>query len=90
MSRTLSQDGLGAVRPGALRDTETRDLESMRKCRCAVSITTLSVSVPKKSRLAVRWDGRGLMSTVCEINCCPSPVLGSSRSEQRAKLTALS
>jgi hypothetical protein len=38
----------------------------------------------------VRSAGRGLMSTVCEISCCPSPLRGSSRSEHRAKLTGLS
>jgi hypothetical protein len=50
----------------------------------------LSVWVPKKSRRMVRSAGRGLMSTVCEISCCPSPLRGSSRSEHRAKLTGLS
>jgi hypothetical protein len=86
----LSQHGLGAARPGGWRDTDTRDLESIRKLRCAVSISTLSVWVPKKSRLAVRSAGRGLISTVWETSCWPSPDLGSSRSEQRAKLTELS
>ncbi|HJX21095.1 MAG TPA: hypothetical protein VJ454_08890, partial [Steroidobacteraceae bacterium] len=86
-SRTLSHDGLGAVRPSAWRETETRDLESILKLRCAVSISTLSVWVPKKSRLAVRSAGFGLMSTECETSCCPSPLRGSSRSEHRAKLT---
>jgi hypothetical protein len=89
-SRTLSHDGLGAARPGAWRDSETRDLESMRRLRCAVSIRTLSVWVPKKSRLTVRSAGRGRISTLWETSCCPSPLLGSSRSEQRAKLTGLS
>jgi hypothetical protein len=48
------------------------------------------VCVPKKSRLTVRSAGRGLISTACEISCCPSPLLGSSRSEHRAKLIGLS
>jgi len=78
------------VRPGARRETETRDRLSMRRLRCAVSISTLSVWVPKKSWRTVRSAGRGLMSTLCETNCCPSPFLGSSRSEHRAKLTELS
>jgi hypothetical protein len=89
-SRTLSHSGLGAARPGAFRETDTRDLESMRKLRCEVSIRMLSVWVPKKSCLTVRSAGRGLMSTVCEASSCPSPLRGSSRSEQRAKLTGLS
>src|SRR5207245_188353 len=46
-SRTVSQAGLGAVRSKALRATVTRDRESIRKWRCAVSIRTLSVWVPK-------------------------------------------
>jgi hypothetical protein len=46
--------------------------------------------VPKKSRRTARSAGRGRISTECEINCCPSPDLGSSRSEHRAKLTGLS
>jgi hypothetical protein len=43
----------------------------------------LSVWVPKKSCRTVRSTGFGLISTVCEISCCPSPFLGSSRSEHR-------
>ena len=89
-SRTRSQGGLGAARSGALRETETRDRELMRRLRCAVSIEMFSVSVPKKSRRAVRSAGFGRISTLCEISCCPSPFLGSSRSEHRAKLTGLS
>jgi hypothetical protein len=46
--------------------------------------------VPKKSRLTVRSAGFGLISTECETSCWPSPLRGSSRSEQRAKLTGLS
>ena len=43
------------------------------------------------STLPVPIDtGRGRISTVWESNCCPSPLIGSSRSEQRAKLTGLS
>jgi hypothetical protein len=78
------------VRPSACRETDTRDLESIRKLRCAVSIRTLSVWVPKKSRRTVRSAGRGRISTLWETSCWPSPVRGSSRSEQRAKLTGLS
>src|ERR1700722_9922427 len=89
-SRTLSHPRLCAARPGALRETETRDLESIRRLRCGISIRTLSVCVPKKSCRTVRPAGRGLISTVCETNCCPPPLLGSSRNEQRAKLTGLS
>jgi len=62
----------------------------MRKLRCAASITTLSVSVPKKSRRTLRSEGRGRISTWCEISFWPPPLLGSSRSVQRAKLTGLS
>ena len=62
-SRTLSHDGLGAARSGALRDTETRERELIRRLRCAVSIRTLSVWVPKKSRRTVRSAGRGRIST---------------------------
>ena len=36
------------------RDTETRERESIRKLRCAVSIRMLSVWVPKKSRRTAR------------------------------------
>ena len=43
---------------------------------------------PRKYRRYVA--GRGLISTAWESNCCPSPLRGSSRSEQRAKLTGLS
>ncbi len=89
-SRTLSQAGLCAARSGATRETETRERESIRKLRCAVSISTFSVWVLKKSCRMVRSTGRGLISTLCEISCWPSPLFGSSRSEQRAKLTALS
>ena len=89
-SRTLSQGRLWARRSGALRDTDTLDRESIRKLRCAVSIRMLSVWVPKKSHRVVRSAGRGLMSTLCEINSWPSPSLGCSRSEHRAKLTGLS
>ena len=46
----LSQGGLEASRAGGCRKTDTRERESIRKLRCAASITTLSVSVPKKSR----------------------------------------
>jgi len=49
-----------------------------------------SVCVPKKSRRTVRSAGFGRISTLCETSCCPSPLLGSSRSEHRAKLTGLS
>jgi len=73
-----------------LRDTETRERESIRKLRCADSIRMLSVWVPKKSRRTARSAGRGRISTEWEINCCPSPDFGSSRSEHRAKLTGLS
>ena len=45
---------------------------------------------PRPADRTVRSAGRGLMSTVCETNCWPPPLLGSSRSEQRAKLTGLS
>ena len=38
----------------------------------------------------LRSAGRGRISTAWESNCCPSPLMGSSRSEQRAKLTGLS
>jgi len=38
----------------------------------------------------VRSAGRGLISTLCETSFCPSSLRGSSRSEQRAKLTGLS
>ncbi len=62
----------------------------MRKFRCDASITTLSVKVPKKSRREVRSAGRGRISTLCETSSCPSPLRGSSRSVQRAKLTGLS
>ena len=48
-SRTVSQGLLDAARSSAWRATLTRDLESIRKWRCAVSIRTLSVWVPKKS-----------------------------------------
>jgi len=89
-SRTSSHDGLGAVRSSTCRDTDTRERESIRRLRCAVSIRTLSVWVPKKSRRTVRSVGRGRISTLWEISCWPSPVRGSSRSEQRAKLTGLS
>ena len=89
-SRMSSHDGLGAVRSGAWRETETRERESIRKLRCAASISTLSVWVPKKSCRTVRSAGRGRISTEWEINCCPSPDFGSSRSEHRAKLTGLS
>src|ERR1700722_7052962 len=89
-SRTLSHGRLCAVRSGALRETETLDRESIRRLRCGVSISTLSVWVPKKSCRTVRSAGRGRISTVCETNCCPLPLLGSSRSEHRAKLTGLS
>ncbi len=68
----------------------TRERESMRRLRCAVSIRTLSVSVPKKSRRAVRSAGLGRISTEWETSSCPSPLSGSSRSEQRAKLTWVS
>ena len=78
------------MRPSAWRETDTRDLESIRRLRCAVSISTLSVWVPKKSRRTVRSAGFGLISTECETSCWPSPLRGSSRSEQRAKLTGLS
>ena len=81
---------LCAARPGALRDTDTRERESIRRLRCGVSISTLSVWVPKKSRRTVRSAGRGRISTVCETNCWPPPLFGSSRSEHRAKLTGLS
>ena len=37
-----------------------------------------------------RSAGRGRISTEWEINCCPSLLRGSNRSEQRAKLTGLS
>jgi len=84
------QDGLGAVRPGVCRNTETRERESIRRWRCGASITMLSVWVPKKSRRTVRSAGRGLISTLCETSCWPSPLRGSSRSEHRAKLTELS
>jgi len=57
---------------------------------CGASITTLSVKVPKKSRREVRSAGRGRISTLWEISCCPSPLLGSSHKVQRAKLTGLS
>ncbi len=70
--------------------TDTRDLESMRRVRCGVSIRMLSVWVPKKSCRMVRSAGRGLISTPCEINCWPPPLSGSSRSEHRAKETGLS
>ena len=43
--------------PARWRDTETRERESIRKLRCAVSITTLSVWVPKKSCRTVRSAG---------------------------------
>ncbi|MCP1739533.1 hypothetical protein ACVMHY_006955 [Bradyrhizobium barranii subsp. barranii] len=86
----LSQGGLTASRAGGLRETDTRERESMRKFRCAASITTLSVSVPKKSRRTWRSDGRGRISTLCEISSWPLPLFGSSRSVQRAKLTGLS
>ena len=82
--------GSARARSSALRDTETRERESIRKLRCAVSIRMLSVWVPKKSRRTVRSAGRGRISTVWEISCCPSPLRGSSRSEHRAKLTGLS
>ena len=62
----------------------------MRRWRCWVSMTMLSVKVPKKSRRAVRSEGRGRMSTLWEISSWPPPLSGSSRSEQRAKLTLLS
>ncbi|MHC2327722.1 hypothetical protein ACVI3S_005742 [Bradyrhizobium diazoefficiens] len=64
----LSQAGLTASRAGGWRETATRERESMRKLRCAASITTLSVSVPKKSRRILRSDGRGRISTWCEIS----------------------
>ena len=37
-----------------------------------------------------RLAGFGLISTLCETSFWPSPLVGSSRSEQRAKLTGLS
>ncbi|MGY4508249.1 hypothetical protein ACVIN2_001703 [Bradyrhizobium sp. USDA 3650] len=86
----LSQPGLAAARAGGWRDTFTRERESMRRVRCAASITTLSVRVPKKSRRTLRSAGRGRISTLCEISSWPWPLLGSSRSVQRAKLTGLS
>jgi len=89
-SRTPSHAGLSALRPGAWRDSVTRERESMRKVRCGVSIDTLSMRIPKKSERTVRSAGRGRMSTACETSCWPSPLFGSSRSEQRAKLTGLS
>jgi hypothetical protein len=89
-SRISSHAGLGAARSSGLRDTDTRERESIRKFRWADSISMLSVWVPKKSRRTARSAGRGRISTVWEINCCPSPLRGSSRSEHRAKLTGLS
>ena len=68
----------------------TEERESIRKVRCGVSIETVSMWIPKKSARMVRSAGFGRMSTVCDTSCWPSPLLGSSRSEQRAKLTGLS
>ena len=45
---------------------------------------------PKKSRREVRSAVLGRMSTLCEISCWPPPLIGSSLSEQRAKLTGMS
>ena len=89
----LQREQRFGVEAGRLRRGQgglQRERESMRRLRCAVSIWMLSVWVPKKSRRTVRSAGRGLISTVWEINCCPSPLRGSSRSEHRAKLTELS
>ncbi|GLR86746.1 hypothetical protein GCM10007857_34570 [Bradyrhizobium iriomotense] len=86
----LSQGGLKASRAGGVRDTDTRERESIRKLRCGASIKILSVRVPKKSRRTLRLAGRGRISTLCEMSSCPSPLLGSRRSVQRAKLTGLS
>ena len=71
---------------GAARKPKPASVNRCEGVRCAVSIRTLSVWVPRKSRRTVRSAGRGLISTLCETSCCPSPLLGSSRSEQRAKL----
>ena len=46
-----------------MRETETRERESIRRLRCDVSITMLSVWVPKKSCRTVRSAGFGLIST---------------------------
>ena len=45
---------------------------------------------PRPVERTARSAGRGRISTEGEINCCPSPLRGSSRSEHRAKLTGLS
>jgi len=51
-------------RESATRATSTRDFASILNKRCAVSITMLSVRIPKKSVRSVRSRGGGLMSTV--------------------------
>ena len=72
------------------RETETRDRESMRRLRCGVSIRMLSVMgaekiVPHRAVGGPRPDLDGVRDQFLSV-----AVLGSSRSEQRAKLTGLS
>ena len=44
----------------------------------------------RTERREVRSAGFGRISTLWDISSCPSPLFGSSRSEQRANLTGLS